>query len=81
MPASVDEALLEFVHNQFPAGKSVGVDDPLLEGVIDSLGIFTIVGFIETQFQVTFDDRELTVENFKDVRTLSKLVQSKRPAP
>jgi acyl carrier protein len=47
-------------------------DYPLLENhVIDSLGLFRIVDFLESQYGVEIDDRELLPQNFA---TLSAIV-------
>jgi acyl carrier protein len=73
----VSETLLQFVRKEFPGGKSVDLDAPLMEGVVDSLGVFTIVGFVESQFKVPLEDQELTTDNFGSVRALAKLVVSK----
>lgn len=49
------------------------------EGAIDSLGIFQMVSFIESQFGVPVDDEELVLENFGTLRSISALVTAKLP--
>jgi acyl carrier protein len=49
-------------------------------GVIDSMGIFTLVSVIEQQFHVEIPDEELVPENFRSVRTLAEFVDSRRSA-
>lgn len=42
--------------------------------VIDSLGIFSLVGFIEERYGVEIDIEELTLENFESVPAITGLV-------
>ena len=77
--STVDD-LLSFIRKEFPDAKSIGPDDPLLQGAIDSLGVFNVVGFVENNFGVSLDDSELTTENFGSVRVLANLIETKRAA-
>ena len=53
-------------------------DYPLLENrVIDSLGIFQLVTFIEERFKVTIEDDELLPEHFSSLGSIVTLVESK----
>ncbi len=54
-------------------------DYPLLEnGVIDSIGIYQIVGFAESEFGVDIQDEELVEDNFNTIGDLARLIESKR---
>jgi len=58
---------------------SIGDDDSLLEsGVVDSLGIFLIVTFLEENFHVGVADDEITPDNFNTLDAISRMVESKR---
>ncbi len=53
-------------------------DYPLLEReVIDSMGIFQIVSFLESEFGVEIDDEDLVPEHFATIDDISQLVDSK----
>jgi acyl carrier protein len=53
-------------------------DYPLLEnGVVDSLGLFEIVRFLEAECGVEIADDELVPENFATLSAIAKLVESK----
>jgi acyl carrier protein len=52
-------------------------DTPLLDGVIDSLGLMQMISFIEEEFDVSIDDAEVTASNFRTVGDIEKLVQPK----
>lgn len=54
-------------------------DYPVLDtGVIDSVGIYQIVSFIETDLGVQIEDEELLADNFRDVASIAQLVDAKR---
>ncbi len=53
-------------------------DYPLLEsGVVDSLGLFQIVEFLETETGVEIADHELLPDNFATLSTIAGLVDDK----
>lgn len=52
---------------------------PLIDRhVLDSLGLFQLVSFIEAEFGVSIDDEELTPEHFGTLQEIARLVQAKR---
>jgi acyl carrier protein len=54
--------------------------ESLLEnGIIDSLGIFRVVSFLEDTFRVRVGDMEINGETLKNVETIEQLVLSKQP--
>jgi acyl carrier protein len=54
-------------------------DYPLLENrVLDSLGIFTLVSYLEDEFGIEVADQELVPDNFGTIRKISELVDGKR---
>ena len=52
MADEVTAQLLRFVSTEFGRGAQIGVDDPLLGGIVDSIGVFTMVGFLEKEFRI-----------------------------
>lgn len=49
---------------------------PLLaSGVIDSLGLFRIVAYIESEYGIEIDDADLVPSNFGTLAAMSKLVE------
>ncbi len=47
----------------------------LEEGIVDSLGIMDLVGFIEETFQLAVADEDLTPDNFDSVNKLATYIQ------
>ena len=53
-------------------------DESLMDnGVIDSLGIFRVVSFLEEDLGVRIGDEEINPENLKSVDTIEQLVIAK----
>ena len=56
----------------------IGDDDDLIDnGVIDSLGIFQLVAFLEERFGITIGDEEITPENFGTLTAIDQLVAAR----
>jgi acyl carrier protein len=56
-------------------------DYPLIEReVIDSLGIFKLVTFIEEHYGVEIDDEEMVPDNFETIADVAELVGAKTGA-
>jgi acyl carrier protein len=83
--ADVARAIREFIVREFmndSPGMELGDDEPLIkDGIIDSLGIFMIVGFLEQAFGVRVRPEDVTVENFASVTSITRLVAVRQTAP
>jgi acyl carrier protein len=65
-----------YIFQQYPALESKGLaDDDLLAGVLDSLAVLGLVGFIEPEFSVELTASDLTDENFETVAAVVRLVE------
>jgi acyl carrier protein len=52
-------------------------DDQLVEsGIIDSLGVMTLLSFIEQNFSINVPDNELTPDNFASISAITALVEN-----
>ena len=68
----------QFVWQRFPLARkrNLGPSDNLLEsGVIDSMGVLELVGFIEQEFSILVSDDDLTPENFQNVDSIARFVE------
>ena len=77
----MDGKIREFVRTRFPlAGEmQVGDEDSLLDnGIIDSLGILDLVGFLEQTFGIQVEDDDLGPDNFDSVAALVRFVRGKQ---
>jgi acyl carrier protein len=58
--------------------KEVGDNDSLTDnGIIDSLGIFRLVSYLEETLGVHIGDHEITQDNFSTVTEIEKFVNTK----
>ena len=71
--------LEEIVVDQGIEKKAIAPDEDLLsEGIIESLAILKLIGFIEKTFGVKIDDEDMEPENFMNLNSLKNLIESKR---
>lgn len=51
-------------------------DDTLIfaQGIMDSMGFISIIGFIEDNFSITANDNELIESNFESINAISNFV-------
>jgi acyl carrier protein len=74
------ERIRSFILDKFPLARKKGLKDgdPLLDsGILDSLGVLDVVGFLEKEFAVHVSDDELIPEHFQSVEALAAFVKSK----
>lgn len=78
---TIEDRLRAFIQNDLITTGSPGAlsdDFPLIDNaVIDSLGIFEVVQFIERELDVAVDDEDLVLENFGTIGSIARLVRSK----
>jgi acyl carrier protein len=77
-------SLTDFIVNEVaptrPA-EAPGPEDPIVEsGLVDSLGLFKVIGYIEDEFRVKVAPEEILLENFATVGAICRLVRAKQPA-
>lgn len=78
---SIEADIRNFIASELSWDGSAGeltADYPLLEKeVVDSLGIFKIISFLETEYDIEIEDEELVPENFESIGKITGLVSSK----
>jgi len=78
---SVKDQVREFIQKALASAKGISSfsdHESLMEsGVIDSLGIFRLVAFLEETFRVRIGDEEITHDNLKSVDSIEQLVVAK----
>jgi acyl carrier protein len=75
---AIRDQVKTFIVTSFPLARKrkIGFDDALLEdGIIDSLGVLDIVGFIQTRFQIEVSDEDLFPENFQTIGALAGFIE------
>ena len=60
------------------AATAVAPDTDIIgQGLVDSLGIFKLIAFVEEKFKVTIEPEEVLLENFQTLRSLKNLIVAK----
>ena len=80
MNADVRNRIREFIRQELLYGDSNATledETPLLENVMDSLGLMQLVAFLEQEFDVEIDDGEITTDNFQTIASIEGLVTSR----
>jgi len=49
----------------------------LRQGIIDSIGVFEVVGFLEEKCGIRIDDEEITFDNFQTIDAMAQFVSRK----
>ena len=52
----------------------------LAQGIIDSMGILSLVSFMETRFGIKTSDDDMVPENFETLEALRRFVEKKKSA-
>ena len=62
-----------------PRGISTIADEASLfeAGVVDSLGIFQMIAFLENTFSIHISDREVELANFETIEVITRFVAAK----
>lgn len=67
----------DFVIQTFPLARKrnvTGSTDLLESGVIDSMGVLDLVGFLQQEFAITVEDDDLTPENFRSIDSMAEFL-------
>jgi len=78
---NIKDQIRQFVTEELAAAKGINQvtdDESLIDnGVVDSLGIFRLVTFLEENFGVKVADEEISAENLQSIDIIEQLVISK----
>jgi acyl carrier protein len=67
----------KYNEDEFPGSSAYDLDsvDLLEEEIVDSLGIFTLISFIEETLGVSIDPVDINLENFQTIDSITALVE------
>lgn len=76
--SDVTQAIKEYLEEELlDDGTELDVDTPLLKTeIIDSMGVLTLVGFIEDEFGITVGADDVSTDNFHSLATITRYVES-----
>jgi acyl carrier protein len=77
-----EKLIKEFIVKELIRDKNnanIGSEENLIEsGLIDSLGIQKLIGYLEETFAIHFDDLDLLPENFETIKAIDKYIETKK---
>ena len=76
---TTEDKVRRYIFTRYPAvqAQGLGSEEPLA-GMLDSLAILGVVGFIEPEFSVELSPSDLTDENFETLGAITRLVERLR---
>jgi acyl carrier protein len=78
---NTSQILKQYIIEEFLSNhekESIKDDFPLIEeGIIDSMGIFMLINFINEQFQVEVRPEDVILENFETLDAISNMVNTR----
>lgn len=81
MNADITSAIERFIVDEIIMGgrqTRIASEDSLISsGVIDSLALLRLIGFIEERFDVTIEDQEVLPDNFETLSAIESYVSQK----
>lgn len=79
--SAVAEIIRDYVAKEFSVtGNPSDLDfgTPLIaEDIIDSLGIFILVGFLEERFGISIEPEQVVIDNFETIDAIARLVRER----
>jgi acyl carrier protein len=79
-PETIEREVREFLDENFPLGEGLTLDpsDSLQEaGVIDSLGVLELIGFLEQRYGLQISDAEVLPENLDSIDSVTQFATAK----
>lgn len=76
---TISEKIRFFLKQTFLICDDIKEDESFIEnGYIDSTGILELINYIESEFNLKIEDRDISPDNFDSVRGIEKFVVSKQ---
>lgn len=78
-PDTIKSQTREFIGKFFPSQDLRDGDDIFALGFVNSLFAMQLVMFVEQTFNMTVEDDDLNIDNFRSIDAICNLVLSKNP--
>lgn len=78
------DTIRNFIQNEMigrKAATALSPSDSLIEkGIIDSMGVQVLIGYLEKEFGIRIVDTEIVPENFETIKSVADFVSTKLAA-
>ncbi|PEA06976.1 D-alanyl carrier protein [Bacillus cereus] len=74
---TVKEKIRAFLAKYFDVNEIEDTDNIFEKGLVNSLFAMNLVHFIEKEFDISIDNMELDLDNFKDINSIIVLIEKK----
>ena len=78
----MDKLLINYIKEELHGGGAdveIHPEDDLLgSGLVESMGMMKIIGFIESEFDVVVPPQDMTIENFITVEAMVNYISQKK---
>lgn len=80
MESEIQQALKQFISDQFNVELPSTSADLIEAGILDSFMLIEVVMYMETEFSVTIELDDLEMDNFVTVESMARFVMTRQPA-
>ena len=77
MEERIEDWLVVWFKKRNPSANIDTQNDYYCNGLLDSFGIIELIGDLEDEFDIFFDDREFQLESFRTLSGLADIVRTK----
>lgn len=78
----IRDAIRDFIKTELKPPVPVEFDSPLIQqGIVDSLAVLILIGFIGERFGVEINPEDVQLENFESINRIRDLVVANQPSP
>ncbi len=74
---NVKEKIKVFLSKFVNVNEIEDTDNIFEKGLVNSLFAMNLVNFVENEFNITIDNTELDLDNFKDINSIAALIEKK----
>ncbi len=71
----MEEKILKLLENIRPEADYKNSKDYIIDGLIDSFDMTSLIAAIDTEFNITIDETDIEAENFVNLESITKLVE------
>ncbi len=79
--SSIEQTLRRHIRDSLPGASGLVLDDDLSlidAGILDSIGVLSLVTWLEKEFGIFVEDHEVIPENIDGIGALVRFVEAKR---